>query len=101
MKINQNTGEEITLAEATDFTHSFQEENPNAVKSFFVGANKLNLILEQKGCIGVRIYNGYDADQNKVNLVLVGVDKTGEDVANGIILEELVICPPNCPPSSP
>lgn len=101
MAIDKNTGEVITLAEATDFTHAFQEENPNAIKSFFVGTNKLNLILEQEDCVGIRIYNGYDAAQNKNNLVLVGVDSTGEDIANGVIIERALYCPPFCPKSSP
>jgi len=101
MTINQNTGEVITLAEATGFTHSFQEENPNVIKSFFVGTNKLNLILEQKDCIGIRIYNGYDVDQNTINLVLVGVDEKGEDMTDGVIVDHLVFCPPFCPKNSP
>lgn len=101
MTINKNTAEVITLKEAIDFTHSFQTKNPDVIKSFFVGINKLNLILEQKDCIGVRIYNGYDTTQNKNNLVLVGVDKKGEDISNGVILEELSACPPDCPKNSP
>lgn len=101
MTIDQNTGEVITLAEATNFTHSFQQGNPNAIKAFFVGTNKLNLILEQEGCMGIRIYNGYDADQNKANLVLVGVDETGEDMTDGVIVERLRLCPPDCSKNSP
>ena len=48
MATDKNTGETITLEEAIDFTHSFQTRNPDELKSFFVGINKLNLILEQK-----------------------------------------------------
>lgn len=59
MATDKNTGEVITLEEAIDFTHSFQTRNPDELKSFFVGINKLNLILEQKDCVGLRIYNGY------------------------------------------
>lgn len=101
MATDRNTGEVITLAEAIDFTHSFQSRNPDELKSFFVGINKLNLILEQEDCIGIRIYNGYNTNTEKNNLVLVGVDEEGEDITNGVILEHLVICPPKCPKSSP
>jgi hypothetical protein len=101
MATDKNAGEVITLEEAIDFTHSFQTRNPDELKSFFVGINKLNLILEQKDCVGLRIYNGLNIKTRKNNLVLVGVDEKGEDITNGIILEELTICPPHCPKSSP
>lgn len=101
MATDKNTGEIITLNEAIDFTHSFQTRNPDELKSFFVGINKLNLILEQKDCTGLRIYNGHNTETRKNNLVLVGVDEKGEDITKGVILEELTICPPHCPKLSP
>lgn len=100
MATDSNSGTVITLREAIDFTHAFQENNPNETKSYFVGINKLNLILEQEGCIGVRIYNGYDESENKNNLVLIGVDENEEDITNGIIVEHLITCPPFCPKSN-
>jgi hypothetical protein len=36
----------------------------------------------------------------KSNLVLVGVDKNGEDITQGVILERLTICPTHCPKNS-
>lgn len=53
MKIDNNSGEIITLDEAVEYTHAFQKNNPDALKAFFVGRNKINRILEQKDCIGV------------------------------------------------
>ncbi len=100
MKLDNNTGEVITLDEAIKFTTSFQERNPNQIKSHFAGGEKLKLILQQENCIGIRIYNGYDADRNEANLVLVGVDKDGEDIAEGIIVENLKPCPTECPKNS-
>lgn len=101
MAINKDIGEVITVTEATNFTHSFQEENPNAIISFFVGTNKLNLILNQEDCRGIRIYNGHDWNEDKANLVLVGVNKDGEDMTDGVIIEHLNPCPPDCPQNSP
>lgn len=101
MATDKNAGEVITLEEAINFTHSFQTRNPDELKSFFVGINKLNLILEQKDCVGLRIYNGQNTETRKNNLVLVGVDEKGEDISNGVILEHLTACPPVCPKSSP
>lgn len=102
MILDNNKGSVISLEEAENFTHAFQEEQPDAIKSFFVGAKKLELILNQENCMGVRIYNGYDTDRNnQANLVVVGVDENGEDMANGIILDKLATCPTLCPQSSP
>ena len=101
MGTDKNTGKVITLKEAIDFTQSFQTRNPEELKSLFVGINKLNLILDQKNCVGLRIYNGYDTKTKKNNLVLVGVDEKGEDITDGVILENLNPCPVYCPKSSP
>ncbi len=101
MAVDRNTGEVVTLDSAVNYTHSFQNENPEAIKSFFVGSEKLKSILKQEGCIGVRIYNGNDAATNKENRVLVGVDASGEDISEGVIVEHLEPCPKSCPKSSP
>ncbi|KXH84895.1 hypothetical protein [Chryseobacterium kwangjuense] len=101
MKLDINTGEVISLDEAIKFTNSFQEQNPLQPKSFSVGAEKIKAILQQDNCIGVRIYNGYDMDTAHVNLVLVGVNKDGEDITDGVIVERLSPCPPDCPKDSP
>lgn len=100
MEINRDSSEVITLDQAIEYTHAFQENNPGAIKSFFAGSSKINLILEQENCIGVRIYNGYDATSGKNNLVLVGVDIQGEDMTQGVILERLSPCPKYCPKNS-
>lgn len=104
MTLDNNTGTVISLEEAKEYTHAFQEDKPNAIKSFYVGAKKLQRILEQEDCMGVRIYNGRTTDtdhKNKTNLVLVGVNKKGEDMTDGIILENLAPCPYSCPQFSP
>jgi len=100
MKLDNNTGAVIALDEAVKFTTSFQERNPNQIKSHFVGGEKVKLILQQENCIGIRIYNGYDPDRNEANLVLVGVDKDGEDLTNGVLVERLAACPSECPVKS-
>ena len=80
MTLDINTGEVISLDEAIRFTHSFQEQNPLQLKSFSVGEEKIKVILQQVNCVGVRIYNEYDIDKGQANLVLVGVNKDGEEV---------------------
>lgn len=92
----ENRGEIITLSEAIVFTHGYQTANPNAIKAYAVSKDKLLAILEQENCEGVRIYNGIDVDTARTNLVLVGIDKEGEDMTQGVIVERVAICPPYC-----
>ena len=101
MKINENTAEVISLEEAVAYTHGYQNKYPNEPKAFFVGKQKVKRILAQENCMGIRIYNGYDAKTKSTNLVLVGVDEKGEDISQGVILQELVGCPVDCSESSP
>ncbi|NGF77158.1 hypothetical protein G5B10_14810 [Fluviicola sp. SGL-29] len=99
---NQNSaGAVITLEEAIEFTHAYQEEYPDSSKAYLVNVDKLNLITAQEGCVNVRIYNGYDTKTNTTNLVLVGADDQGEDLTDGIIIERTLPCPPYCPDKSP
>ena len=57
--------------------------------------------MSQTDCIGLRIYNGYDTADNRMNLVLLGVDKNENDMTDGIIMERVVTCPPMCNGISP
>jgi hypothetical protein len=48
--------------------------------------------------MGIRIYNGYDDEKQKMSLVLVGVDESGKEILkDGIIYDDLRVCPPFCP----
>lgn len=96
-----SAGEVITLEEAIDFTHAYQEKYPDSTKAYLVDADKLNLITTQEGCVSVRIYNGYDTETDTTNLVLVGVNAEGEDMTKGIIIERVKPCPPYCPGRTP
>src|SRR5690606_13015757 len=100
MTIDNNTGEVITLDEAINYTHTFQENNPDAIKSFFAGINKINRILGQDDCIGIRVYNGEDPITGPTTLVSGAAAKKCEDITQGVILERLVTCPTHCPKNS-
>lgn len=100
MTIDKNSSAVVTLTEAQSYTHTFQGQHPDETKAFFAGLNKLNLILEQKGCIGIRIYNGQKPSSTTKNLVLVGVNEAGEDMELGPLLEHLIPCPPTCATAS-
>ncbi len=96
MEINENTGGEITLADAQKYVGAFRTKYPNEVKAFFIGKTSVNKILDQANCIGIRIYNGYDANANCLNLVMVGIDDQGKDMTDGVIMDQMKTCPSHC-----
>lgn len=100
MGIDRNSGSVISLQTARQYIAAFKAKCPTETKAYFVGIDKLNLILDQANCIGVRMYNGVD-ETGKSNLVLVGVDNNEKDMASGVILEKLVPCPSHCDSQSP
>ena len=100
MSINQNSGQIIPLPEAQEYVQEYRNRFPENIKAFFVGIEKVNDIISQDNCIGIRMYNGFDTKKNKANLVLVGVDTNHKDMTDGIIVERLVTCPHTCDDSS-
>lgn len=101
MAINPNSGSEISLTEAKALVNAFRTKFPQEIKASFVGVTNLNLILQQVDCIGIRVYYGYNETLRKQSPVLVGVDATGKDMTNGIIIDRLKPCPDDCDITSP
>ena len=100
MALDANTGGEIDLKEAKGYIDEFGIKYPDEVKAFFIGSNQVAKILEQENCIGIRIYNGYDLETEKMNQVMVGVDDREKDMTDGIILDRMRPCPSYCDSSS-
>ena len=100
MTLNVNSGGVITLQEARDLISAFKTRFPNEIKAQFLGAANIRLILDQNDCIGIRVYNGYDIKESRLSSVFVGVDSTGKDITNGIIMDRTVPCPAACDPTS-
>lgn|SRR5574343_611029 len=96
MSFNGNEGTFITLEEATQWTANFRNSgNYDGIKAQFYGKNKLLEILNQPGCVGIRIYRALDERNNPV-LVLVGANSAENDLFTGNILEKGCSCPPFC-----
>lgn len=93
-------GASITLSEAQTWTQNYQDDNPNATKAWLYDTSVLDDIITQSGCLGVRIYNAIN-DDDEACLVLVGVDANGDDMTEGVILDKGSPCPHNCDTSSP
>lgn len=65
------------------------------IKGEFFGKNALVEILNQNGCVGLRMYYGAD-DLLVPHMVVVGVDANGDDQVTGHIADMSVLCPPTC-----
>ncbi len=88
-----NEDQEITLTEGSAMTRAFRTANPGAIKAEYFSQKIINLILEQEGCVGIRVYNGLDATGGQSS-VLVGVDASGNDIVNGVLGDRSVKSPP-------
>jgi hypothetical protein len=95
----QYTGSEnhvVTLAQAAKYIQNFKS-HPAAptIKGGYFARNIFDKILAQPGCIGIRYY--YAAlDDSSPTIVLVGVDRNGNDIDSGVIGEVIFPCPPYC-----
>jgi hypothetical protein len=97
MELNAKTGSIITEKQAKELIAAFGVKYKGEINSSFIGSDNVKHILSQEGCMGIRIYNGYDDEKQKMSLVLVGVDESGKEILkDGIIYDDLKICPSFC-----
>ena len=95
MAFNGSEGGEITLEVAAAMTKNYRNANRGATKAHFFGKDILNDILNQTGCVGIRMYYGIDAAGLK-QLVIVGADANENDMTTGIIGDMSLPCPNLC-----
>jgi hypothetical protein len=88
-------GGTITLATGAQYTAAYRSAHPTWTKGHLFGKDILNDILGQSGCMGIRMYYGIDANGAK-QLVLVGVNASGNDMTTGIIGDRSDFCPSTC-----
>ncbi|MCF6358560.1 MAG: hypothetical protein L3J54_12215 [Draconibacterium sp.] len=95
MSFNGTESKKVSLADASVWTSNYRRTiSQGEIIAHFFGKEKLNDILSQSGCMGIRMYHGLD--NGKKNLVLVGTDSDENDLVNGVILENAITCPTNC-----
>jgi hypothetical protein len=98
MSFNGNEGAFISLTDAAALTATYRNSGTlNPVLGQFLGKTKLNQLLAQSGCVGLRIYYGVDATGAPA-IVVVGVSSNENDIlgTNPKILDTALPCPPNC-----
>lgn len=92
-----NEGTFISLADGAALTAAYRTANPNGIKGHFLGIANINRLLGQTGCVGLRTYQGIDANGVE-QIVVVAVDRNENDIlaASPLILDKAFMCPPNC-----
>lgn len=95
----------ITLSNASALTKNFRDSlsDPSAIIGEYFGGDAIRSILNQTGCVGIRIYYGLDSS-NVPSLVISGVDANGNDIltpGNVMLADTGRRCPPNCSTSNP
>ncbi|WP_139924031.1 hypothetical protein [Hymenobacter sp. DG01] len=71
-----------SLEQARTLIQEFQLANPSAVQSHFIGREKLEALLAQDNCKGIRLYFGLD-DAEHLNLLAVGTNSLLNDMLRG------------------
>ncbi|TPE44390.1 hypothetical protein [Pontibacter mangrovi] len=95
---NGSEGGQIEPEVAASYTQNYRQSiagKEGVAKAHFFGRDILQAILEQEGCMGIRIYYGIDENGQK-QLVLVGANADGEDMEDGVMADFSHVCPPDC-----
>lgn len=100
MSFNGNEGDFITLREGSEMTKRYRNTiQPGEVIGVFMGKEKIQAILDQSECKGIRFYFAKN-ERNENTLVLVGADANQNDLVNGLIGDHLITCPFFCSDSN-
>jgi len=94
MSFNGTEGALIKIGPASTLTATFRSNYSSQNKGYFYGKNKLNTILAQTDCQGIRIYFGEDSS-GLLTLVIVGADSNEDDMTS-YILDTGTACPISC-----
>jgi hypothetical protein len=95
MPFNPNLDNSISLEDAAKITANFRQAFPTAVIANAYGKRQMQELLEQENCEGFRIYNGID-DEGSQQLIIVGVDASGNDLYEGVLIDHTQPCPSIC-----
>jgi hypothetical protein len=90
----------ISLEDAAVMTRRYRTSNPDALRGGSIGKTAVMDLLRQADCTGLKFYFARKED-GSADAVFVGVDKAGNDMTGGIILERSYPCPPYCGEQNP
>lgn len=90
----------ITLEEAAAHTKRHRDAKVHDIKAGAFHKDQVLELLNQPGCVGLRIYHGRDKSGSPT-FVLAGIDQADNDLSAGTLLEINYPCPPYCGASNP
>lgn len=99
MAFDGSEGSQIDLTVAARWTARYRVAG-GEIHAHFFGREILQQILDQDGCMGIRVYYGLD-DNGVSQLILVGANADAEDLYEGIVADYADPCPNNCDSASP
>lgn len=94
MAFDGTEGSQITLLLGGDMTGRYRDNNPGELKGHFFGKDILKQILNQEGCMGIRMYYAEDSKGVKA-LVIVGADSSENDMTD-LVADLSMPCPSRC-----
>lgn len=94
MSFKGTEGGPISLQLAGEWTQNWRTNHPGAKKGLFIGRDAIEDLLNQEGCMGIRIYFAIN-NEDAHTAVLVGAG-TDEDDMTEIVVDMGVSCPPFC-----
>ena len=100
MPFNPNIDNSISLEDAAKITANFRQAFPSAVIANAYGKRLMMALLAQEDCAGFRIYNGLDGEGAQ-QLILVAVDANGNDLYQGVLMDQTQPCPNVCSTANP
>ncbi|HEY4611882.1 MAG TPA: hypothetical protein VII11_02755, partial [Bacteroidota bacterium] len=96
-----NENHHINLTDASRLTKRYRDSVPaDAMKGGYFGRVIFEKVLAQEGCVGIRCYFAAFDDRTPT-IVLAGVEKTGNDLWEGVLGEDVCPCPPFCSEYNP
>lgn len=92
---------EISLTEASELTENYRNSvTTGDTIALYFGGDAIQKILDQEGCVGVRFYYA-TGKTGSPQLVVVGVDASGNDLYTGLIADKAIPCPQVCSAPNP
>ena len=107
---SKSDGGPISKAEAESWIDNYKTAHPSGPWAVFFGEDIINEVLSDPNAVGMRIYLGYDDNEN-LKMILVGAKADGSNIwpddtsSSGVALktkkstagDQGMVCPPYCP----
>ena len=100
MPFDPNADNLISLETAAQLTAEYRTKFPDDTLAHAFTKVQMQNLLKQANCDGFRIYYGLDGSGNK-ELVIVAVDRYGNDLYEGMLLDNSQPCPAICSTANP